>query len=860
MKQTCIDAVFAAAGRALSAVQLKAIEDRISYHLRAMARRDRTAYLGMTEDQRMTQAAKLATEEFMADADKKRVRVALQIMKHDVIENFARSQARLYNESTLESLDRVLAPRNDGKDNFQSIETRQRAIETDAVRQMVDTFETFGPKFMGLFTNTKGLRALVTEMRGEDSSKFATPEMAGLAKKGAKVWSEVTEAMRQKFNAAGGEIGKMENWGLPQSHSQYHVSRAAEFAESQRAHLKPWIRKTDAENQAKWVEDTMPMLDRNAYVKVDGQLMNDAELHKLLTDMWLTIATGGANKIEPGKVGMGGSVAKRHSEERQMHFKDAHSYLKYQEMYGKSDAYSTMMHHISSLARDTATIEILGPNPDATFGFWKEKGQKEHATGNVLESNKANLKAMQLQLIYNAVAGRTQPIANFFWSRFHTGWRQWLTASLLESSYVTSITDNATMQMTAAYNNLNGMQMLRNQMRTLNVADVREKALARRAGLSLQTLTAQINRWGEEALMTTFTGKMSQLTMRASFLNGATEARRRAFGTLMYDGIGSIVRDAKDLASIHEQDRRLMQSKGVTDTDFAVWKQAELEDWGQGSNTILTPESIYSIPDAKMAKLGDPAALRREAALRLIGMVDEEVNMAVVEPGVRTRAFKGALPAGSAGGELVRAVMLFKSFPLAMVTRHWGRAMGQGTVGGKARYVAMMVASTTVLGMAAMQISNVLAGRDPDDMTKGRNWLRALLKGGSLGIYGDFLLKDATQYGNSPTAAALGLQAQDVEQGIKLIQSTFLNEVDGQKANVAAQAMKMGVSKIPYSYWYAKAALDRMIFNNLQEMVSPGYMARVEQRARSNYQQEFYWPLDKMTPDRAPDMARSVGQ
>src|SRR3546814_1370955 len=66
------------------------------------------------------------------------------------------------------------------------------------------------------------------------------------------------------------------------------------------------------------------------------------------------------------------------------------------------------------------------------------------------------------------------------------------------------------------------------------------------------------------------------------------------------------------------------------------------------------------------------------------------------------------LQRGSLKGELTRSFFLFKSFPIAMVTRHWARALSAPTLQGRAAYLSALMASTTVLGMAALQTQQVV--------------------------------------------------------------------------------------------------------------------------------------------------------
>jgi hypothetical protein len=67
--------------------------------------------------------------------------------------------------------------------------------------------------------------------------------------------------------------------------------------------------------------------------------------------------------------------------------------------------------------------------------------------------------------------------------------------------------------------------------------------------------------------------------------------------------------------------------------------------------------------------------------------------------------------------------------------------------------------------------------------------------------------------------------------------------------------------KTPFAnLWYTKAATDRLLFNQLQEMASPGYLRRMEQRARKEFQQQYFWRPGEVAPGRAPEFSRILGE
>jgi len=838
MKPNCMLEVAKAVGRALTNPELDGIEARITRHLRGLAKQDPKAFMAMGTAERMQQAAVGAAQELVGEAQLKKQRVALTVLAHDRIQTqMSNQQAKGINN--LKALDRIMAFHADAKSNFLSVESQANAIRDDALRQMIGTLTASNPKWFGLFENSEGIRAIVKEIFGEDSGNSA-------AKQGAKEWADITARLRDRFNRNGGDIGQLEDWGMPHHHSQLEVAKAG---------------------REKWIADITPMLDREHYFNPDGTRMDDAQLHDFLGNAWTTIATGGANKVEPGKFAGGGARANRGNASRQIHFKDADSYMKYQEAYGERSLYEVLTHHIESVAKDIALVETLGPNPDNTFRYFKDKAVRDGKLADPIKSGKLDEAAVNSENLYNIVAGKSMPVASESLAKGFDTLRNWLVASRLGSAVISSFSDEATMQLTAKLNNLPAMQLLANELKTLNPANRLEERVANRAGLGLRTMVASLNRFGQTGLRDGFSKRLSSAVIRVQGLNAITEARRRAFGVTMMSAIGSVAKNHKSLSALDAMDHRILLSKGITETDFQVWKKAQLENWGDGNNTMLTPESIYRIPDEALKDLGDPVRLREQAATKLLAHTLEETDVAVIEPGAKERSMTGAgLQRGTWKGELAKSFFLFKSFPLAMIQRHWNRGMSMPNAGGRAAYLATLMAATTVLGAASMQVSEVLNGRDPRSLNpsdKGgtRNWIQAMLKGGSLGIYGDFLFSDASQYGQSPVASFMGPVVGMGEDVFNLTQGNIMQAMQGKDTHLGAEIVKFGKSNTPgASLWYAKAALDHLIFHQLQEYYSPGYLSTMKSRAQREFGQQYYWEPGEALPDRAPDLGRAFGE
>jgi hypothetical protein len=848
MRDRCVAAVQRAAGREMSQKEIQGIEDRISKHMRLLARRDPAGWQKLPEGERMNRAAAAAVDEITREAERQKVRLQLQIAAKDRLER----ETGNWGGGRMDALKRKIATVTDGKGSFRSIETLAHSIRTDALRRLQEVFDALDPRMLGLFENEEGVTAFTRALYGRTAG--VDPKIV----QAAKAWLDVAGGMREAFNAAGGKIGKLQDWAMPQHHSQMRVSAAGE---------------------AKWIEDTLPKLDRTRYVNEDGTLYDDGQMRRFLQGAWRSIATNGLDDIEPGQQGSA-MVANRRAAHREIHFAGPDEFLAYQKQYGDRPLLQIMVNHIDGLARDTAAVEEFGPNPAVMYQYLRDQGLKEAAIADPAHVGRYEAQAVKLDSLWRFVSGEDAPVANQWMARGFDAVRNWLVSTRLGSAVISSIADEGTIAITSKINGMSYMKVFANELRAMNLANGEELRQARRAGLALETMIGDLNRWGQDNLGSTISSKLAHTTLKVSGMNAITDVRRRAFGVTMMDSIGHLTRNVDSLAKLDEHDNRILLSKGITEQDWQVWRLAQPEKWG-GNDTVLTPDAIYAIPDEKLAGLvGDLATageggptlaeaaqkIRREAALRLIGAVAEEVDMAVITPRAIERQFTGAtMERGTWKGELTRSVFLFKTTPIAVVYRHWSRALAQESNAGKLGYVAALIASTTLLGAFAMQVKEIIAGRDPRNLNPAeefgvRNWVQAFLQGGSFGIYGDFLFSGTTRHETSPVAAFLGPVIALAEQMFNLTQGNLVQLAQGKDTNAGAEAVRFFKGNIPMAnLWYAKAGLDHAIFNQLQEYVSPGYLNQMRSRMQREFGASFYWNPNDPLPSRAPDLGRVVG-
>jgi hypothetical protein len=872
MKTKCVRAVATVYGREPTASEVRAIEERLSGAMRAQARRDPQAWLALSHDERVTQAARAAAKDLLEEAELATRRQALQVLA------MSRLQERLaeFPGTPLEGLARLIAYHADARGSQQSLEFRGRAIKDDALRQMLDSLAATNPKFFGLFERPEGARDLVRELHGQATGNEVAAE-------GARQFRKIAEALRTRFNRGGGDIGKREDWGLPHHHSQVRVARAGMDAWraglGRRERVGDWIRdKAPPPGHARktWVDEVMPALDRERYVRDDGTVMDDDELRELLGEIWTTIATGGLNKAEPGRAAGQGMAANRGNRARQLHFKSADAYLEYQAKYGEKPIYDVLLEHVERLSHDIAAVETFGPNPDHAFRLLRDQAVQRMTLEDPANAGQIRKKGNATENLFNIATGRVLPVASERVANFFDFMRNTLTANRLGSSVITALSDEATMMRIAAVNNLPQMQLWRNELAAFNLTNADEKRMAHRAGLGLNTLAHSVSRFGNDVVGVAWSGRVASATLRASGLNAMTDARRRAFGVTMMSAMGHISRQSARLSDLDPMDNRVLLSKGITDTDWEVWRRAELEDWTGGNDTMLTPDAIYRIPDERLADLGDPQALREEAVTKLLGTVLEETDMAIIEPGVKERAItRSNVQRGTISGELAISAWQFKTFPLSMLTKHWQRALSEPTRAGRVKALAALGTTTTIFGMLALQAATLRDGKDPRDMTDLRTWGAAMMKGGALSIFGDYLFSHESQSGRGLVASMLGPGISLLEETLALTWGNAIEAAQGEETDFGAEAARYfkhntpGLSAV-MNLWYTRAAVDHLVLHDLQELLSPGYLRRMENWAEREHGTTYWWAPgsdllieasgEDLAPERAPNFAKAIGK
>ena len=819
-------------GKPLTDAQAKAIDDRMAATMRQLARTDPN-WQALSRDDRLLAAAKQAAADLKAEADRKIANAQRQVFKQ--AETESRVQATMQRQTDW-SRSRALNA------DLQRTHAYIDGIKRDNLRHLFDLIEAADSRD-GAGVGRRALMTLFDAQNPAMTRDIALEVFArgkagtgnDVARRGAEAWLKVSEDMRQRFNAAGGDVGRLDYGYLPQAHDQLRVLKA----------------KPDA-----WSNDVLPLLDRSRYVDEAGVRLSDAEVLQILRGAWETIASDGANKSAPGEFRSAGARANRGSESRQIHFKDGEAYLAYQQKYGVGSMYDAMIGHIGGLAKDIGLVERYGPNPNANMRVQLDMAQRaDGPRAGFVQGIADKLTGPAAQWAVLSGTSGTPAHARVALVAQHV--RNVETFGKLQGAVLSSITDLGTYFTTVGYDRMPYMQALANIGRAATKAD---KEFMNAHGLIAESMISDLNRWAGENVAQSWSGRISNATMRLSLMNAWTDTLRRGFQMTMMQAMGRMQGTAWDALS--QWDRYRMESMGFTADDWAVLQKAKPVQY-RGAD-FVTPDAIYAT--------GDPRAA--EVVAKYLGAISDESEVAVINPDLTTRSLAtfGGSQAGTPGGEIARAVAQFKSFPFAMISRHWFRMLdtpkgmeGAPVVANRLAYAGALMVSLTALGAIAFQTRQVVGGKDPVDMTTPKFWTRAVAQGGGLGFLGDMLLSDTSDdrtpldtFGRMLLGPTFGSAADAYE----LTKGNVDEALAGKDTHIGAESLRFARGHLPFvNLWYAKTALDHAGLQALQESVSPGYMARMKSRQKKDWGGDWWAPpgasFDQL---RAPDLGAAFGQ
>ncbi len=589
------------------------------------------------------------------------------------------------------------------------------------------------------------------------------------------------------------------------------------------------------------------------------------ERGKLLDSLYTQFAAGVHIKLSDKPVtGMRGfaNIGKRMSHERVLLWNSPKAEFEYQKQFGKGTLSESMIVGLTQMAQNTAIMRHLGPNAEANLD-------------SIIQKTKLSLKNKNDELALAAFTQESDKIKRVLWpnitgavnipgnamaAQISGGVRTVESLAKMGGALLSSLSDIAVYGSEVRYQGgtmLGGMSEAIKGL-VAGKPDADKVEILSMLGVVHESMKSAMSRFQAEDGVPGGLSKLSQLFFKLNGLTWWQDSLRSSFALASSHRLA--INANKNFNSLGEDLSRVLGLYGIdADKWDVIRKAAQVED---DTRSYLTPEGILQLPDnvfeeylTKKGDVSNPSKinrLREDITDELRSYFIDRATTAALEPDARTRSYlnRGFQP-GTIEGEVVRHIGMFKSFTAAFMQKILAREIYGRTTDIESSFVkvlrngngelaglANLIGWTTAFGFGSMVVKDLLKGKEPRDPSDYKTWMAAMVQGGGLGIYGDFLFGEMkNRFGGTPLDTLLGPTAGNINSVIDL----FARVKQGD--DVAASTFKLLLDNTPFiNLFYTKAALDYLILYGMSEKMSPGYLRRMEKRVKEENNQTFLFP------------------
>ena len=714
-----------------------------------------------------------------------------------------------------------------GKSQYkQSIESTSRGLLGMAKAVFLQTIEKNGvPRnvAIGFLQNKKNGRYLVQEVDNPGSSRNAT------AKAVAEAMEAANEMLRKLANKYGADIGRILGRIVKQSHDKTKVARVS---------------------AEQWSRDILPLLDK---IKTFGRPMSEAAQLKFLANVHQNIVFG--KRIDtvididttnlkakdlsapPGFTGPA-NMGKRLSRSRSLHFKqDGKSAWEYNQAYGNDHIGSAFTNQLLSMSDSVGAMMHLGPNPKHMLDeFYKRARNRAINEENLDVAGQLNqaYKA-KTDLLFDEVTGQGNALpglgqSGYYLARGSNLAKNLSSAALLGGTTIASIGDIGTASIRL---NEIGVPFFESNLSVLSglipeavggrggrrTGEAREVADSLGVGMDALMASVQSRFLGNDALDGQGSSAVSWV-MRVTGMNWMNDSLKTAVGITLSNYIAK--QSGKKFSQLETSIRTEMEAYGITPEDFKLMNGVIREVDGKKYHDISAIDDL-------------------DAQIRINGFFTGFADSAILTPGARSNVFSRGLDRGTVKSEFFNLFMHLKSFSVTYGMEILSRGFSKANEGHRTGMLVKIVLTSMVYGYLASTLKDLAKGKEPMDVSKnyGKVMFRSIMQGGGAGFYGDILvglLGDKPRHGEGVAEIAGGPVLGNLFRLGKVPQMLFGEDYD----RAASTTYRVAKSMLPgANIFYARWALDYLLFWNMQEYINPGWARKHEQRIRKETGQEF---------------------
>jgi hypothetical protein len=675
-----------------------------------------------------------------------------------------------------------------------SVDKYIEGVQGTYVSKLIDLIDQTRPTFMGLrrASNPEFIENIVKGIFGDADAKIPKGGQALI-----DAWHKVTKDILERFNRAGGNITELKGFNIPVNHMSTRLKAAGEST---------------------WISDAKKLFDLRK--RADFKEISDDEL---LRKIYKNITSEGAVELQFEKVGelKGHKLGNSHQQFRQLQPVNGKAWLEYNKKYGRHvNPVESMKEYIASMATEIGLIEKLGTNPSKMINDLVVEAQRitgNPRTGEWAKASLDNIKARN-------------PYADDWISNTSRGIRSLQTAIKLPISGITALSDISFITVRSMFDGLNPLKVFTRQIS--NLVTNKDYKVAARLGLLADYANQKaiaVSRFAD-SMGSSMLDRVADFAIRANGLNHWTNSAKATFGLEFLSSMAD--HSASKFDSLPPGLKRAFERYGFNDTSWDTIRKSKFTKDGV---TFIDP-------------MGE--ALDDVTKANLVGMIREEMTLAIPEPNAKMKALStlGA-PTNTAANELIKVGTQFKTFGISVMVSNFSMMLDKGLgVGTRLAYGTSLITTTTIMGVLISMLKDAAKGKTPKDITP-KTVLEGFVQGGVGGPVADIFLNDPKMFGGVPGMIG-GPTVGDLQRIITVMHGSYKEAMETGKAweNKLLPAIEKAGEELafPLRLWYTRIAVERLMLDQVRRFTDPDYYSRLQRTEKwMRKQGQEYWSKPK---------------
>jgi|8_EtaG_2_1085327.scaffolds.fasta_scaffold01796_6 hypothetical protein len=707
-----------------------------------------------------------------------------------------------------------------------SIGAKQDTIEVVELTRLYQAINKLGDDAWNQFTRGDFDLELKKAMAGETIEVGMVKEIAQILKNSQAEW-------RQRLNDLGANIGELDDWITKTTHNTERMANASKLS------------KIVGDNRVAWREYIRGRLDLpRTFAGVTDPMKIDEILDGIYDSLMANdhLKHGGTNSIYGTR-----NIGNRLNASRVLHFKDAEARHEYDIMFGEPSLKESVLQNLSNSSRNIALMQELGTNPQATFEKTLALLRKKYKSEN--PELVRNLKFENFKNEFSEIDGSINGVGDATLAKVGMTIRALQSMGKLGFAAITSVGDLAQYMSTTNFQGRGFLSGFREAINALfktqdqaamSVLQVTSNSIA--GSFQANKFGASMDTWGNMGKLQNMFFKYNSLNRWISSLkSGMTVGLAHHYGMLA---------DTKFL-DLSARERNLLTLYGIDEGKWNMLRSIKTLD--VETRRYLTAEGANEISDnaiksyvGKNISQREIRNFKRDLEMTWRNVLVDQAMHGTPEPDAAVRAFMNqGQKKGTGAGEGLRFIGQFKSFPMTIwkkiigrERKSYGKEVLEETPFARITGLTSLMLLSTVFGYIAMTTKDILRGRSPRDPEKKEVLIQALIQGGGLGIYGDFIVGELqNEYGGGTFDSLLGPTAGDITRIVSMTRSI----IEGDVLKTGKKFQQFAEGNVPFlNMYYSKAAYDYLIGYQIKEFLDPGFFARMEKKHQEKRGQSYF--------------------